>query len=176
MLTRNHSVIREIRRIVEQECTLHERYQAALKEELHAITHLDTDEIEACVLKRAALTENLAAVQEKRVALVQQHAPALTPQEPPTKLSAWLEKNCHPEDLKPLKPLIGRLKVLTQRTRSKLLELGCVVDFSHGVVTSALSLIWSGAQPVTKTYDGTGRIQQRHLPPQQIEHGSLRRV
>lgn len=158
MLVENHQSVRELLIVLTRECALQDEYREILLKEREALKFFKAADIEIFTEKRAEITERIAALQEQRLKL------QLSADSAPKKLTEWAQENCQPKDCAKIMVLAEKLKSSVQQTSSLLAEFRGVVDFSLGMVSSTISIIWSATQTVNDTYSGYGQLQKNYLP------------
>lgn len=172
MIDRDHKLIRELKVILGREISLHQQYSKVLAEEQKALTKFETEKLTEVSARRLRLTEQMEALQFRRLEIVRKFIPES--EEGPVPLSKWIEKYCHPQDITKLRPIVKQLRELAEANRQALQKVGCILEYSHNLVASTASIIRSGGQEVTDTYSQYGKVYKHYLP--NTTHGASRQA
>ncbi len=142
--------------MLQEECAVHERYIAAVHQEQKQLVKFQVADIEKTTVLRTTLAQKIYDLHQKRVAYLGQ-----LPESGSSKMSELLVKNCHPEEVRMLAPLIKKLRKLIIHSKRYSEEMNQNVDFSLKFIGGTLSLLWSATQNITKGYTRKGVVKER---------------
>ncbi len=158
MLAENHQIVREILGILERECALQSEYTQVLALERQALKNFKPQEIEDLAQKRGKITERIAELQEKRLQIITDNGGS------GKRLTEWAKEQLHSKDCERVVKLAAKLKAAVEMNSKFVSEFKTILDFSVGMVSSTLSIIWSGTQTVNDTYSGSGELKRSFQP------------
>ena len=167
--------VEKLVRILEHECELQKQYLAVLKTERSALTSFQTEEINKCAAMRAGLNEEISSAHQLRIGLLREVS-GISSRAPIPRLSEWAAQTLPETEAKKVQALGGKLKQLVTESERYLREFGSVLDFSMGVVSSTISLIWSATHNVTDTYSIHGKVHKNYTPAGRKALGVLKQA
>lgn len=154
---------------IEREIALYKKYLALMEEEQRSVTKFDANAIEALTEKRNSLCNQLDEARLKRDELVMRIAQC----DVPMKLSEMVHRFCNREEKRKLTPLVDTLRTMVQSAQRASQEFSQVVNFSLGMVSSTLSIIWSATQEVQRSYTTQGVVKESFHPASAFRTGTL---
>jgi hypothetical protein len=151
--------VRSIEKILSEEIAQCDQYLGLLFEEQKSVVGLKPDEVARLGQSREAAVENLARLRDQRLKLVADLSADGT-----MKVSDLVQNRCGPAEKKRLLLLIQKLKQRIAHVEEKSREFNQVVNFSLGLVNGSLSILRSATEPVSKSYDAFGALQEGIQP------------
>ena len=159
MVKRNPELVRSLLALLADEYRLHERYLKLLQEEKTAVTKARIDLIGALNQEREKLSEAMVAAGERRLQFM-----AGRPEGQDLRLTAWIDKHCHPADSKVLLPQARKLRDIIAKSRSGGREHMLLLNFALDMVNGTLSILWSATQNIFRSYSRGGNIREAYHP------------
>lgn len=153
------SEITKLEDIVKQELAGYEAYLTLLVREQKSVVTLQADEVSKFSERRSQIIDQLAKLRDERISLVSSLSGSAE-----TPLSEFLEHACEANEKKRLLGLIAELKAKVAEVERKSAEFNQIVNFSLGLVSGEISLLWSASQSVAKVYNSFGALTETSQP------------
>lgn len=152
-------ILKDLEKIINEECTAVDQYLSLLKAEQDHVIKLRGDEVSELAARREILTETLARLRCQRDDLVR-----ILNKNSRVTLSELISTQGTPADKKKFLPLIQKLKTRLKAFEDRNKEFSEVVNFSLGLVNGSLSILWSATQTVSRCYNAFGAIKESFQP------------
>lgn len=152
-------ILKDLEKIINDECTAVDQYLNLLKAEQDHVVKLRGDEVSELSSRREILTDTLARLRSQRDDLVR-----ILNKNTRVTLTELITIQGGIADKKKFLPLIQKLKKRLQAFEDRNKEFSEVVNFSLGLVNGSLSILWSATQTVSRCYNAFGAITESFQP------------
>jgi FlgN protein len=155
----NQNILREIEKIITEECGLVDQYLSLLDSEQEQVIKLKSEQVSGLSERRAVVADRLAGLRQGRDDLVRElnNNSKIT-------LSELIAQRGSTADKKRLLPLIQKLKKKLKVFDDRNKEFSQIINFTLGLVNGSLSILWSATQTVTRCYNAFGAITESFQP------------
>ena len=151
--------LREVEKILRQECSLHQRYLDLLEQERKLVVSGDHQKVGSLSSQREMLSQQMDNAHKDRRAWMEKF-----PNGQDVRLTDLIKQNFSPIESRPALALAEQLRALVTRLRQDSSEFSQVVNNTLNLVNGTLSILLSAAQHVVRSYSSQGQLREQFHP------------